>query len=70
MANIINYGLCASFIADNDSNFHVINRFYQDRLTNIRPAQDVNIRHRPNMISIKLINNAYYNIYDQYSNFI
>src|SRR5436190_7556319 len=70
MVGITDYGLCASFIADNGSDFHVINRFYRDRLTNIRPAQDINIRHGPDVTPVKLIGDAYYNAYDQYGRLI
>ena len=61
---IINYDLYASFIVDNGFDFHIINHFYWDRLTNIRPAQDINIQYGPDVTSIKLIDDAYYNAYD------
>ena len=70
LAGIIDYDLCASFIADNGSDSHVINRFYRDRLTNIRPAHDLKVRHGPNITPIKLIGDAYYHAYDQYGRLI
>lgn len=63
-AILTNYDLCASFIANNSSDSHVINQFYRDRLTNIQLAYDINVQYRPNIIKVELINNAYYNIYN------
>ena len=67
---LTDYDLCASFIADNGSDSHVINRFYRDRLTNIRPANDVKVRHGPDVTPVELIGDAYYNAYDQYGRLI
>ena len=64
MVGITDYGLCASFIVDNGFDSHVINRFYWDRLTNIRPAQDINIQHGPDVTPIELIGDTYYNAYN------
>ena len=61
---VSDYDLCASFIADNGSDAHVINRFYRDRLTNIRPAVDMVVRHGLNMTPVELIGDAYYYAYD------
>ena len=69
-AILANYNLYTSFIANNGSNFHVINRFYRDRLINIRLANDIKVRHEPDVIPIELINDAYYNAYDQYDHLI
>src|SRR5204862_356482 len=67
---LTDYDLCASFIADNGSDSHVINHFYQDRLTNIHPANDVKVRHGPDVTPVELIGDAYYNAYDQYGRLI
>ena len=68
--DLTDYDLCASFIADNSSDSHVINCFYQDCLTNIHSANDVKVCHDSDVTSVKLIDDAYYNAYDQYDCFI
>ena len=64
MAGIIDYDLYASFIVDNGFNFYIINHFYRDCLTNIQSAQDVNIWYDSNVTPVKLIDDAYYNVYN------
>ena len=39
--DLTDYDLCTSFIADNNSDSHVINHFYQDHLTNICFTNDI-----------------------------
>jgi hypothetical protein len=63
---ITDYDLCASFIADNESDSHIINCFYQDHLMNIQPANNISICHNPDVTSVELIDDVYYNTYDQY----
>ena len=64
--DLTDYDLCASFITDNDSDSHVINHFYQDHVTNIHPANDIKVHHDSDITSVKLIDDVYYNVYDQY----
>jgi hypothetical protein len=63
---ITDYDFCASFIADNRSDSHIINCFYQDCLTNICSANSINVCHESDITSVKLIDDIYYNAYDQY----
>ena len=67
---ITDYDLCASFITDNESDSHVINYFYQDHLTNIHSANDVKVYHDSDITFVKLIDDVYYNMYDQYDHLI
>ena len=62
--DLTDYDLCTSFITDNDSDFHVINHFYQDHLTNIYSANDIKICCSSDITSVKLIDDIYYNVYD------
>ena len=64
--DLTDYDLCASFITDNGSDSHVINHFYQDHLTNICPTNDIKVCHGPDITLVKLIDDVYYNVYDQY----
>ena len=68
--DLTDYDLCASFIADNSSDSHVINHFYQDHLMNIHSVNNVKVHHSSNITSVKLIDDVYYNTYDQYDCFI
>src|SRR5436190_7764740 len=68
--DLTDYDLCASFIADNDSDSHVINCFYQDCLMNIHSANDVKVCHGSDITSVELIDDVYYNVYDQYGHLI
>src|SRR5438876_4496704 len=63
--DLTDYDLCASFITDNSSDSHVINHFYQDYLTNICLINDVKVCHSSDITSVKLIDDIYYNMYDQ-----
>ena len=65
-AVLADYDFCASFIADDGSDSHVINCFYQNCLMNICSANDVKIHHDSDVTSVKLIDDVYYNTYDQY----
>src|SRR5205809_7231276 len=64
--DLTDYDLCTSFITNNDSDSHVINHFYQDCLINICSANDIKVCHDSDIISVKLIDDVYYNAYDQY----
>ena len=64
--DLTDYDFCASFITDNDSDSHVINHFYQDHLTNINLINDIKVHHDSDITSVKLIDDVYYNAYDQY----
>ena len=68
--DLTDYDFCASFITNNSLNSHVINHFYQDHLTNICSANDVKVCHDSDITSVKLIDDVYYNTYDQYDCFI
>ncbi|KAN0079737.1 hypothetical protein V8E54_004951 [Elaphomyces granulatus] len=58
---------CASFIADNGSDSHIVNRFYRDRLmTNVRPGNGIQVRHGPDLTPVELVGDAYYDAYDGY----
>ena len=63
---ISDYNLCASFIANNRFDFHVINYFYWDWLTNIWLANSLKVRHEPDTTPVKLIDDVFYNAYDGY----
>ena len=63
-AVVTDYSLCASFIADNGSDSHIINRFYRDRLTNVRPGNGIQVRHGPDLTPVELVGDAYYDAYD------
>src|SRR5436190_4772108 len=52
--DLTDYDLCASFIADNDSDSHVINHFYQDYLINICSANDIKICHDSDVTFVEL----------------
>ena len=65
--DLTDYDFCASFITNNDSDFHVINCFYWDCLMNICSANDVKVCHDSDVTSVKLIGDVYYNVYDQYN---
>ena len=67
---ITDYDLCTNFIADNESDFHVINQFYWDHLMNICSANYVKIHHDSDITSVELIDDVYYNAYDQYDHLI
>ena len=64
--DLIDYDFCTSFITDNSSDSHVINCFYQNCLTNICSANDVKVCYNSDVTSVKLIDDVYYNVYDQY----
>ena len=64
--DLTDYDLCTSFITDNDSDSHVINHFYQNHLTNICSANDIKVCYSSDVTSVKLIDDVYYNMYDQY----
>ena len=64
--DLTDYDLCTSFITDNSSDSHVINHFHQDHLTNIHSANNVKVCHSSDITSVKLIDDVYYNVYDQY----
>ena len=68
--DLTDYDLCANFIADNSSDSHVINCFYWDHLTNIHSANDIKICHDSDITFVELIDDVYYNTYDQYDHFI
>ena len=68
--DLTDYDLCISFITDNSSDFHVINHFYQDYLMNICLVNDIKVCHDSDITFIKLIDDIYYNTYDQYDCFI
>src|SRR6266480_715080 len=70
IVDLIDYDFCANFITDNDSDSHVINCFYQDCLMNIHSADDVKVCHSSDVIFVELIDNVYYNTYNQYDCFI
>ena len=65
-AVVTDYTLCASFIADNGSDSHIVNRFYRDRLTNVRPGNGIQVHHGPDLIPVELVGDAYYDAYDGY----
>ena len=66
IVDLTDYDLCANFITDNDSDSHVINHFYQDCLMNICLINDVKVCHDSDITFVKLIDDVYYNTYDQY----
>src|SRR5438034_8309795 len=67
---LADYNFYANFIINNDSDSHVINYFYQNHLTNICSVIDINICHNFDITSVELIDDIYYNMYDQYDHFI
>ena len=64
IVDLIDYDFCISFIADNSSDSHVINHFYQNHLTNICSVNDIKVHHSSDVTSVKLIDDIYYNVYD------
>src|SRR5436190_6684721 len=64
--DLTDYDLCTSFITDNSSDSHVINCFYQDHLINIHSANDIKVHYSSDITSVELIDDVYYNMYDQY----
>ena len=65
-AVVTDYSLYASFIADNGSDSHIVNRFYRDRLTNVRLGNGIQVRHGPDLTPVELVGDAYYDAYDGY----
>src|SRR5947207_14162285 len=70
IVDLTDYDFCTNFITDNDSDSHVINCFYQDHLTNIHLINNIKICHNSDITFVKLIDNIYYNTYNQYDHFI
>src|SRR5436190_350669 len=62
--DLTDYDFCTSFLTDNDSDFHIINHFYQDYLMNIYFVNDVKICHDSDITFVELIDDVYYNMYD------
>ena len=66
IVDLIDYDLCTSFITDNSSDSHVINCFYWDCLMNICFTNDIKVHHDSDITPVKLIDDVYYNAYDQH----